>query len=129
MMLLYLKNIIIIDTFEYILNDVLEQNKYFMTIKKFKKYLALKLILFFTIQTIINCFICYYMIIFFSVYQKIQKNIIINYLYGIIQSMLLSLIISIIISLIRYLSLKYRWKYIYYTSKHFFEKENIELLF
>ena len=69
------------------------------------------------------------MIIFFSVYQKIQKNIIINYLYGIIQSMLLSLIISIIISLIRYLSLKYRWKYIYYTSKHFFEKENIELLF
>ena len=117
------------DTFEYILNDVLEQNKYFMTIKKFKKYLALKLILFFAIQTIINCFICYYMIIFFSVYQKIQKNIIINYLYGIIQSMLLSLIISIIISLIRYLSLKYRWKYIYYTSKHFFEKENIELLF
>ena len=43
--------------------------------------------------------------------------------------MLLSLIISIVISLIRYLSLKYRWKYIYYTSKHFFEKENIELIF
>ena len=117
------------DTFEYILNDVLEQNKYFMTIKKFKKYLALKLGLFFTIQTIINCFICYYMIIFFSVYQKIQENIIINYLYGIIQSILLSLSISLIISLIRYLSLKYRWKYFYYTSKHFFEKENIELLF
>jgi len=117
------------DTFEYILNDVLEQNKYFMTIKKFKKYLTIKLIVYFTIQTIFNCFICYYMIIFCSVYQKIQINIIINYLYGIIQSMLLSLIISLVISLIRYLSLKYRWKYIYYTSKHFFEKENIELIF
>lgn len=117
------------DTFESILNDVLEQNKYFMTIKKFRKYLALKLIMFFSTQTFINCLICYYMIIFFSVYQKIQKNIIINYLYGIIQSILLSLTLSLLNSLIRYLSLKYRWKYIYYTSKHFFEKENIELLF
>ena len=87
------------DTFEYILNDVLEQNKYFMVVKKFKKYLAIKLIVFFTIQIIINCFICYYMIIFFSIYQKIQKSIIINYLYGNIQSMLFSLIKSILISL------------------------------
>ena len=53
----------------------------------------------------------------------------INYFLGICQSMILSLGIAIFSSFIRFLSLKYNWRYLYYTSKHLFENSNIEVLF
>ena len=46
----------------------------------------------------------------------------INYITGIAESMAISLGLAIITSFLRYLSLKYKWKNIYYTSKFFFEK-------
>ena len=46
----------------------------------------------------------------------------INYLLGIAQSMAYSFGLIIIISLMRYLSLTYRWKSFYNTSKYLFEK-------
>ena len=46
----------------------------------------------------------------------------INYLLGIAQSIGYSFGIAIITSFIRYLSLIYRWKYIYNTSKYIFEE-------
>ena len=59
--------------------------------------------------------------IFCTVYHQTQGSIMINYLVGIAQSMTLSLSLTIFTSLIRYLSLTYRWKNIYNTSKFFFE--------
>ena len=84
---------------------------------------------FFILQTIINGFIWYYLVIFCTVYQEIQVTIIVNYLIGLCESMILSLDLSLIVSLIRYLSIKYKWRDMYYTSKHLFEKSNIEILF
>ena len=72
---------------------------------------------------------CYYLMIFCTVYHQTQGNIIFNYFIGICESMTLSLGLAIIVSFIRYLSLKYKWRYMYYTSKHLFEKSNIEILF
>ena len=46
----------------------------------------------------------------------------INYLTGIAESMAISFGLALITSLMRYLSLRCRWKSIYYTSKYFFEK-------
>ena len=65
---------------------------------------------------------CYYLMIFCTVYHQTQGSIMINYLYGIAQSMIFSLSLTIITSLIRYLSLTYRWKNMYNISKFFFEK-------
>ena len=114
---------------EHILKEIFKESKYFITIEKFKKCLIIKLTLFFILQIIINLSMCYYLMIFCTIYHKIQGNIMLNYLLGFSQSLLLSLGIAIFSSLLRFLSLKYKWKYIYYTSKHLFEKSNIEILF
>ena len=106
---------------ELIIRDVAFKNQYLLNIVKFKKYLILKLIGFYLVQTIINLSMCYYLMIFCTVYNKTQGSIMLNYLLGIAESMAISLGFTIIISLIRFLSLKYKSKYLYYTSKYLFE--------
>ena len=109
------------DVFEYIIKDAVKKSNYFLNMNKFKKYLVLKLSSFFIIQIIINLCMCYYLMIFCTVYHKTQGSIMINYIIGISESMAISLGLSIITSLMRLLSIKYKWKSIYYTSKYFFE--------
>ena len=117
------------DVLEYIVKEIYKENRYYSTFILFRKYLIIKLTSFFIIQGIFNVFICYYLMIFCTVFHETQGNIIFNYIIGIGESMGFSLGLAIVISLIRYLSLKYKWRYMYYTSKHLFEKSNIEILF
>ena len=107
---------------ELIVKSITKQKEYFILIIKFKKYLTLKLTAFFIVQGIINLGMCYYLMIFCTIYHNTQGSIMVNYIVGIAESLLISLGLSIIISLIRYLSLKKKWKSIYYTSKYIFEK-------
>ena len=117
------------DKLEYIVKEIYKKSNYFYTYMIFKKYLVIKLSFFFILQTLFNIVMCYFLMIFCTIYHKIQRNIIMNYICGICQSLILSLLIAIFSSFIRYLSLKYKWRYMYYTSKHLFEKSNIEVLF
>ena len=117
------------DTLESIITEIFKKNKYFLTYAKFKKYLAIKLTLFFLMQVLIGLCMCYYLMIFCTVYHKTQTSIMLNYLVGISESMILSIGIALFCSLIRFLSLKYKWRYLYYTSKHLFENSNFEVLF
>ena len=94
---------------------------YFLYIVKFKKYVFIKLVLFFFIEIIINIYLCYYMIIFCFVYQKTQGNIMINYIIGISESIAISLCLAIIISLIRYISIIKKLKSFYYASKYLYQ--------
>ena len=107
---------------DFILKDSVRQNEYYSNIIKFRKYLILKLIVFYLIQMKFNLFMCYYLMIFCTVYHKTQGSIMLNYLIGIAESLGISLTLSLITSLIRFLSIKNKWKTIYYTSKYFFEK-------
>jgi len=116
------------DIFENILKEILEKEKYYITFHKFKKFLAIKLTLYFIIQTIVNVFMLYYLVIFCKVYQRTQINIVFNYLIGVCESVLLSLGIALLSALMRIFSLQYRWPYVYYISKHLFETSNIEVL-
>ena len=106
---------------EMIIKNVIKQKEYYINIIKFKKYLTIKLTGFFIIQTIINLGMCYYLMIFCTVYHNTQGSILVNYIVGIAESMIISVALTIFTSLIRYLSLKNKWKSIYYTSKYFFE--------
>ena len=106
---------------EMIIKNVIKQKEYYRNIIKFKKYLALKLTSFFIIQGIINLGMCYYLMIFCTVYHNTQGSIMVNYITGVGESMIISLGLSIIISLIRYLSIKNKWRHIYYTSRYLFE--------
>ena len=109
------------DMINLIIRDTINKRQYFTNIKKFRKYLAIKVSAFFIIQTIMNALMCYYLMIFCTIYKNTQISVFINYLLGIIQSLILSLGLSLLISLIRFLSIKYRWRPIYNTSKYLFE--------
>ena len=106
---------------EMIIKSVIKQKEYFINIIKFKKYLTLKLTGFFIIQMLINLGMCYYLMIFCTIYHNTQGSILVNYIVGIAESMLISLALTIFTSLIRYFSLKYKWRSLYYTSRYFFE--------
>ena len=110
------------DVMELIISSVAKERQYIANIIRFKKYLAIKLTGFYIIQMIINLAMCYYLMIFCTVYHKTQGSIMLNYLLGIAQSIGISIGLALITSLIRYLSIKYRWRNIYYTSKYFFDK-------
>ena len=107
---------------ELIIKDVVFSQDFFLNIIKFKKYLMIKLIFFYVIQTIINFGMCYYLMIFCTIYHKTQGSIMINYIIGIAESMAISFGLAFITSFIRYLSLKYRWKSMFNTSKYMFQK-------
>ena len=110
------------DVMELMISNITKERQYIANIIKFKKYLAIKLTGFFIIQMIINLAMCYYLMIFCTVYHKTQGSIMLNYLLGIAQSIGISLGLALITSSIRYFSIKYRWRNIYYTSKFFFDK-------
>ena len=109
------------DAFELMIKETNKKNQYLLIVLKFKKYLKLKMAGFFIIQTIINICMCYYLMVFCTVYHKTQGSIMLNYFIGIAESMSISLGLTIITSLIRYFSLKNKWKNVYNTSKYFFE--------
>jgi hypothetical protein len=107
---------------ELMLKDVVIKKQYFLNMIKFKRYITLKLGAFYIIQAIINLGMCYYLMIFCTVYHKTQVSIMINYIVGIAESMAISVGLTIITSIIRYISLKNRSKSLYYTSKYLFDK-------
>jgi len=110
------------DMMELMISYESKEKQYIRNIVRFKKYLAIKLTIFYIMQMIVNLAMCYYLMIFCTVYHKTQGSIMLNYLLGIAQSIGYSLGLALITSSIRYLSIKYRWRNIYYTSKYFFDK-------
>ena len=110
------------DMIELIIKDTIDKKQYFDNIVKFKKYLTLKLTAFYLIQTIINLSMCYYLVIFCSVYHKTQLSVMINYIIGLVQSIIISLVLSLLISFIRFIGIRFKCKSVYYTSKFLFEK-------
>ena len=110
------------DFLEFIIRDITDKSKYYLNIIKFKKLLCIKLTGFFLIQNFMNLVMCYYLMIFCTVYHNTQGSIMVNYITGIAESMAISLALTLIISILRAISIKYRFKSIYYTSKYFFEK-------
>ena len=107
---------------EMILNQIVDKKFYFLNIMKFKKYLTIKLVIFYSLQTLLSLCMCYYLTIFCIIYRQTQGSIMINYLTGIAQSVTISLILSFVTSFLRYASIKNKIKILYNTSKYLFEK-------
>ena len=107
---------------EMIMNQIVDKKFYFLNIVKFKKYLTIKLAIFYSLQTLLSLCMCYYLTIFCIIYHQTQGSIMINYLTGIAQSLTISLILSLFTSFLRYASIKNKIKYLYNTSKYLFEK-------
>ena len=63
----------------------------------------------------------YYLSIFCIVYSKSQISILINYIYGVVESIAIALGKAVGISIIRALSIKYKWRDIYNTSRYLYD--------
>ena len=106
------------DFLDNIIRNISRKKYYFINIIKFRKYLKIRLSLFYIIQYIMCILMTYYITIFCIVYNKSQISIIINYIYGVFESLGISLGISLIVTIMRYLSIKNEWKVIYRTSQY-----------
>ena len=110
------------DLFELIIKDITIKKYYYLNVIKFRKYLKLRLTIFYIIQFIMKILMTYYITIFCIIYNKSQVSIMINYIYGVIESLGITLLLSIIITIMRFLSLKNRWIQIYRTSQYLYNK-------
>ena len=66
--------------------------------------------------------ITYYISIFCIIYQTTQINIMINYLNGILASLAISIDFELPITVIRFLSIRYKNRDLYYTSRYIYIK-------
>ena len=88
----------------------MDKSEYYLNILKFKKLLCIKLTSFFFVQTLIILGMCYYLMIFCTVYHNTQGSIMINYLTGIAESMAISFGLSLITSIMRAVSISCKFK-------------------
>ena len=107
---------------EMIVKYVVKKKLYLINIIKFKKYMKLKLAVFYSLEFIYIICMCYYLTIFCIVYSETQLSFLMNYIIGVIDSLLLSIFFSFITSFLRYVSLKFKFKQLYNISKYLYEK-------
>ena len=103
---------------DIMINDITLKKYYYINIIKFRKYLKIRLSIFYIIQIIMCILMTYYITIFCIIYNQSQVSIMINYIYGVLEDLGISFGITIIITIMRYLSLKYKWLKIYRTSQY-----------
>ena len=87
-------------------------------LKKFFKEIIIKTILFLIIEIGFIFFTFYYFLIFCTVYNKSQISVLNNYLISIIEDVIIGLIVTFIIVVLRKISLYFKNKYLYNTSKY-----------
>ena len=110
------------DSLEAIIKESYLKNYYYRNVIKFRKYLKIKITFFFVIIFVMCLSMTYYISIFCIVYQTTQINIMINYLYGVSVSLAISIGISLLITVIRFLSIRYKNRDLYYTSRYIYQK-------
>ena len=109
------------ETLEFIINDVKSREDYLFVVYYFMKRTKIYLSIFYVLQFLLNLLMTYYMTLFCEIYKKTQVSMLSNYLLSLAESIILSLCYSLLFSLFRFLSLKYRWKYLYNSSKYLLE--------
>jgi len=107
---------------EMIMNQIVDKKYYFYNISKFKKYLSIKLAIFYSLQNLLYLFMCYYLTIFCIIYHQTQGSIMTNYILGIVESLIISFILSLFTAFLRYASIRNKIKSLYNTSKYLYEK-------
>jgi len=107
---------------EMIIKYVVKKNLYLINIIKFKKYMKIKLSVFYSLEFIYIICMFYYLTIFCIVYSETQLSFLMNYIIGVIDSLLFSLVFSFILSFLRYVSLRFKFKQLYNISKYLYER-------
>ena len=109
------------ETFEERLEDIKEikkENKYLYALKKFLKYIKLKIIVFIIINSIIISFCFYYIVIFCIIYNKTQRSLLINFLTSLLEKLIKSVIVVIVIVVTRKIGINCENIYLFNTSKY-----------
>ena len=105
----------VLESLRYEKKNEIRYNKF---VRIFMKIINRRIILNF-IYEIILCSLCgYYLYIFCEVYHRSQISLLINFLISLGTSIAIVLCITIIVCILRYIGLKCKKKYIYYSSRY-----------
>jgi len=110
---------------EVLIEEILLLKKKTIYIKRlvqFIKILKIKSCIFFLSEIIIIIFAFYYIIIFSIIYSKSKLSAFINYLYSLLEGLIISIAIAIIVTITRKMSLCYKIRSLYNTSKFINDK-------
>ena len=110
------------DILDIMVNDIYLKKYYYINIIKFRKYLKIRLSVFYFFQLLMSIIMTYYITIFCVIYNSSQISILINYIYGVLESLAISFGITLLVTILRYLSIKYKWISIYRTSQYIYNK-------
>ena len=106
---------------DILIKDVREKEIYNWNIVRIKKYIRIKLFIFYSIQFISLICMIYYLFVFCAVYHNSQISIGLNYFYGILESFAISLVLAFNTTILRYISLKFKLSRLYNISKYCYQ--------
>ena len=100
-----------------ITKEIKESKDYYKIFVKLTCCFRLKLMLFFSILSMIGLFCIYYLFVFCAIYNKIQKNLFVNYIMSSLWSLGFTIFICLFVTITRKISIKKRNKRLYIISK------------
>ena len=95
---------------------------YVERLTKLIKILNIKSFIFFSSEIIIIIFVFYYIFVFSIIYSKSKLSAFINYLFSLLEGLIISISLAIIITITRKMSLYYKIRTLYNTSKFINDK-------
>ena len=132
----YLYHLIFFSLFVYLIkflvnyNEVLETAKqetnsekaFYKIFVKIYKIITCKIRVFYLFVFISGLGYVYYLLLFCTVYKRIQKNLFINYIIGTLWSFVYKIILSLLSTIMRKIALIRRYKRLYLIAKYIDEK-------
>ena len=94
------------------------QKKFYDIFIRISGFIYLKITIFYILIFISGILCAYYLFIFCAIFKKIQKNLFMNYFIGILWSLLYKIIASILSTILRKISIRGKFKRLYFVSKY-----------
>ena len=104
--------------FDLLNYEIKEENHYLFLLNHNIKIIHKRIIVCFILEVLISLVCGYYIYIFCEIYKKSQINLLINFILGLAYSFVIVLSIGLIVCTLRIISLKYKKKKVYNSSRY-----------
>ena len=104
--------------FDLLNYEIKEENHYLFLLNQNIKIIHKRIIVCFILELLISLVCGYYIYIFCEIYKKSQISLLINFILGLAYSIVIVLSIGLIVCILRIISLKYKKKKVYNSSRY-----------
>ena len=106
------------DNLELMTNDIHFFFNYLNKIKMFLNTIKKRIIIYYIFQTILMCFIFYYLTVFCGLYHYSQKELFETYFTGELTDLIFTFCLCFLISIFRFIALKKNYKKLFLTAQY-----------